>query len=193
MSEPIGKSAQSHQRELVDRFNKLIETLPTDEAVAVIAHYVLGVRYAKIASYLKVSPRKAQRLTALGMRRMRDGIRRGNLYSERPLNLWDFREPDVKQNTFVQWLADQFKVRSVWAPYRNWIIELISGVEARPCLSCGESVYRNTEQPELAPLTAELGRPRKFCSNACRQRFHWWKRYLDELTELAYPDYMDER
>lgn len=183
MSENDNMTQRISSRDLLVRFNGLIEALPADEAVATIAHYVLGVRYRRIADYLALSPRKAQRLAAAGIRAIKDNIRKQNLRNEVPVALWDFAAEDVSGCVYVKWLASEFGTELFWAPYRIWVTELISGVENRPCLTCGASVYGNDPQKEekLASLSAQIGRPRKYCSNSCRQRYHYWMHYLEKF------------
>ncbi|MEV6150570.1 hypothetical protein AB0L53_09535 [Nonomuraea sp. NPDC052129] len=149
---------------VAEQFNKLISNLSAEEAIAVGAHFALGVSYMKVAAYLGISPKQAQRLASCAVREMRTMIRTRNLRVpvDDVLVPGHFTAAHAAACPLITWLAEEFHIEIALAPFIAWSLELFVGNEVRPCQDCGD--------PMLFDLERELGRPRYYCSNACRQK-----------------------
>jgi hypothetical protein len=139
---------------LARQVNTFVDELAAEEAIAMGAHYALGVPYVKIGVYLNMSPRRVKNIATEAMRKMQYRFRAVGLMP------WSssFSGVEAMACPLFPWLADEFEVDVAWSPFGTWLFELVAGIEARPCRGCGEPIF--TEVDELASLGTGLGRPR---------------------------------
>ncbi|WP_210582007.1 hypothetical protein [Streptomyces sp. GESEQ-4] len=130
--------------ERVVGLDQVLSSMPKESAIAVLAQVLYGASEEEIGKRLGVTPIRARSLISKGISRLRH-----------PMWAQAWQEYfDVDSQALL--IDDGLR-----ALIRKWRLEEFAPV----CSQCGR---RYT--PEGLKLGARGGRPRRYCSNACRQR-----------------------
>jgi hypothetical protein len=133
--------------ERVTLLEQAMRSLSTREAKALLAWAVYGASIDAIAGGLAVTPEVAARVFHSARSKARHPAHAGPLYNE----LIEVDEGTLLIDAGLRSLIRELRVDETFAP---------------TCFQCG----LRYDVPPVSLWEGPLGRPRKYCSNACRQK-----------------------
>ncbi|MFC9620066.1 hypothetical protein ACFTXM_08735 [Streptomyces sp. NPDC056930] len=154
MSQPRrGSTAPTrHRVERTDLMAKALLTLRRDRAIAVLAKLLYNASDELIAEKLQVSPTEADRLSSIGLSQLRHPTRTVGL-------------SDVSFERDEGALVIDRDLRSL---LDSWRMEEMFGTQCAQCQLPLEAPFEMLRGFTWRPKRP--GRPRSYCSNACRQK-----------------------
>ncbi|MBB1252544.1 hypothetical protein H3146_04030 [Streptomyces sp. OF3] len=141
-----GRTEPLPRVERVVGLDEVLRSIPQQHAKAFLACVLYGASTEVIGEKLGVTPEKARHLISLGASLLR--------HPSRTMTLREYLETDGQTLLIDEGLR---------ALLREWRLEEMFAPE---CRQCG---HRYTPKGRMHPMR-EGGRPRQYCSNACRQK-----------------------